>query len=390
MSKKDFYEILGVSKSATEKEIKDAYRKLAIKYHPDRNPDNPEAEAKFKEAAEAYEILGNAEKRQKYDQFGHQAFDGGGFGGFSGGGMNMEDIFRNFGDVFGGDGGSPFDSFFGGSGSRGGGRSRGNRGSSIRVTVRVTLEDVTNGVTKKISIQKKSKCKTCSGSGADSVPNAKESCKKCNGQGVTYRVQNTFLGSFQTQTTCTTCNGEGEVILKPCKTCNGKSVVTDKETVEIKIPAGVEEGMSLSMRGMGNEGEFGAPNGDLIIAIQEEPSEIFVRDGNHIIYNLYLNFAQLALGDSVEVPTVGGKVKMTIKEGTHAGKVLKLSGKGIPDVNGYGRGDQLIIVNCYTPEKLTSEEKQLLEKIKNAPNFSPEGKSRDKHGFFGKVKDLFS
>jgi molecular chaperone DnaJ len=390
MSKKDFYEVLGVSKSASEKEIKDAYRKLAIKYHPDRNPDNPEAEAKFKEAAEAYEILGNAEKRQKYDQYGHQAFDGGGFGGFSGGGMNMEDIFRNFGDVFGGDGGSPFDAFFGGSGGRGGGRSRGNRGSSIRVTVRVTLEDVTNGVTKKISVQKKSKCKTCSGSGADSVPNAKESCKKCNGQGVTYRVQNTFLGSFQTQTTCSTCNGEGEVILKPCKTCNGKSVVTDKETIEIKIPAGVEEGMSLSMRGMGNEGEFGAPNGDLIIAIQEEPSEIFVRDGNHIIYNLYLNFAQLALGDSVEVPTVGGKVKMTIKEGTQAGKVLKLSGKGIPDVNGYGRGDQLIIVNCYTPEKLNSEEKQLLEKIKNAPNFSPEGKSRDKHGFFGKVKDLFS
>jgi molecular chaperone DnaJ len=384
MAKRDFYEVLGVSKSASEKEIKDAYRKLAIKYHPDRNPDNPEAEVKFKEAAEAYEILGNTEKKQKYDQYGHQAFDGGGYGGFSGGGMSMEDIFRNFGDVFGG-GGSPFDAFFGG--NSGGGRS--SRGSSIRVSIKVTLEDVVNGVKKKINVTKKTKCGTCNGSGADQVPNAKEICKSCSGKGVTYKVQNTFLGSFQTQTTCSTCSGEGQVILKPCKTCKGKAVVEGKELVEIDIPSGVQDGMSLSMRGAGNQSESGGQSGDLIIQIIEEPHHDFMRDGNHIIYNLNLNFAQLALGDHIEIPIVGGKVKMTIKQGTQPGKVLKLSGKGVPDINGYGRGDQLIIVNAWVPQQLTKEEKEYMEKLKNSSNFNPDPNNTEK-SFFSKMRDFFA
>lgn len=389
MSKRDYYEVLGVSKGATDKEIKDAYRKLAIKHHPDRNQGDKASEEKFKEAAEAYDILGTPEKKQKYDQFGHQAFDGnGGFGGFSGGGMNMEDIFRNFGDVFGGGGGG-FEGFFGGGRSRGGGAKQ-NRGSSIRITTKLTLEEVAKGVAKKISISRKSACSPCGGSGAADDSNAKESCKKCNGSGVIRKVQSTFLGQFQTEATCPTCDGKGQVILKPCKECNGKSVLTQKETIEINIPAGVQQGMSLSVRGEGNQGEFNGGKGDLIVQIEEQEHPIFIRDEKNIIFNLNINFAKLALGAEVIVPTIDGDVKITIKSGTQAGKILRLSGKGIPDVNGYGKGDQLIVINAFTPQEMTSEEKKAMELLVDSKNFNPDKNSKDKEGFFSKMKDFFN
>lgn len=387
MSKRDYYEILGVSKTATEKEIKDAYRKLAIKYHPDRNQGNKTAEEKFKEAAEAYDVLGNPEKKQRYDQFGHQAFDGnGGFGGGGfGGGMNMEDIFRNFGDVFGGTG---FEGFFGGSSSRGGGRT--NRGSSIRITTKLTLEEIAKGVTKKVSIQRKTNCKSCSGSGASNEANAKESCKRCGGSGVIRKVQSTFLGQFQTESICPTCDGKGEIILKACKECAGKGLTTSKDTIDINIPAGVQQGMSLSLRGEGNSGENGGGRGDLIVQIEEIEHPTFIRDDKNIIYNLNINFAQLALGADVVVPTIDGNVKINIKAGTQAGKILRLNGKGIPDVNGYGKGDQLIVINAWTPQTLTSEEKKAMEGLVNSPNFNPDINSKSKEGFFSKMKDFFS
>ena len=383
MAKRDYYEVLGVSKGATDKEIKDAYRKLAIKYHPDRNPDNKAAEESFKEAAEAYDVLSNPEKKQKYDQFGHQAFDGsggfGGFGGFSGGGMNMEDIFRNFGDVFGGFG----------SGGSGGGRGQRARGSSIRITTKLTLEEISSGVTKKINISRKSNCTSCKGSGTDGSANAIETCKNCKGSGVIRKVQNTFLGQFQTETTCPTCSGRGQFVIKPCKTCDGATVVTNKDTIEIKIPAGVQDGMSLNVRGEGNRGEHGTPSGDLIVAIEEIDHATFIRDDKNIVYNLNINFAKLALGADVIVPTIDGEAKINIKAGTQAGKILRLKGKGIPDINGYGKGDQLIVINAWTPQELNSEEKKALELLVNSSNFNPDKNSKSKEGFFSKMKDFF-
>lgn len=395
MSKRDYYEVLGVSKNATDKEIKDAYRKLAIKFHPDRNQGDKAAEEKFKEAAEAYDVLGNAEKKQRYDQFGHQAFDGnGGFGGGGfGGGMNMEDIFRNFGDIFGG-GGNPFEDFFGGGGfgrgSRGGGNPRQNRGSSIRISTKLTLEEIAKGVTKKISVQRKAECKTCHGSGAADGSGAKETCKRCNGAGVIRKVQSTFLGQFQTEQICPTCDGRGEVILKPCKECHGKSVTQQKETIEINIPAGVQQGMSLNVRGEGNQGEFGGSKGDLIVQIEEQEHPTFIRDEKNIIYNLNINFVKLALGSDVIVPTLDGDVKINIKAGTQAGKILRLNGKGIPDVNGYGKGDQLIVVNAWTPQNLNADEKKAMELLIDSPHFNPDKNIKSKEGFFSKMKDFFS
>lgn len=386
MAKRDYYEVLGVSKGSTDKEIKDAYRKLAIKYHPDRNPDNKAAEESFKEAAEAYDVLSNPDKKQKYDQFGHQAFDGsGGHGGFSGGGMNMDDIFRNFGDVFGGD--SPFESFFGG--GSGGGRSQKSRGSSIRITTKMTLEEIAKGVTKKISVSRKSSCTSCKGSGTDGSPGAMETCKTCKGSGVIRKIQNTFLGQFQTEAPCNTCNGRGQLVIKPCKTCHGSTVISNKDTIEIKIPAGVQNGMSLNVRGEGNRGEHGTPSGDLIVLIEEIDHPTFIRDDKNIVYNLNINFAKLALGADIIIPTIDGEAKINIKAGTQAGKILRLKGKGIPDINGYGKGDQLIVINAWTPQELNAEEKKALELLVNSKNFNPDKNSKSKEGFFSKMKDFF-
>jgi molecular chaperone DnaJ len=377
MSKRDYYDILGVPKTASADEIKKAYRKLAVKYHPDKNPGDKQAEDKFKEAAEAYEILSNPEKKQRYDQFGHAGMGGG--GGY-GGGMNMEDIFDQFGDIFGGFGG------FGG-GSRGGRRTV-NRGTNIRIKVKMTLEEIADGTTKKIKVNKYVGCDTCSGSGAKNGSSG-NTCSTCKGSGQVAQVTNTFLGRMQTVATCPTCNGEGSVITDKCNKCWGDGIVRGEEVLEIKIPAGVEEGMQLSMSGKGNAGPRKGVPGDLIIAIEEEEHEHFRREGSHVVHDLFLNFADAALGTQLEVPTLGGKAKIKIEPGTHAGKLLRLKGKGFPSINDYGRGDQLIRIFIWTPQKLSSEEKSMLEKLKSSPNFQPAEGKKDK-SFFDKMKDMFS
>ncbi len=395
MAKKDFYEILGVAKGATADEVKKAYRKIALKYHPDRNQGDKAAEDKFKEAAEAYEILGDAEKRARYDQYGHAGVSGpGGSGGFQGGGMNMEDIFRNFGDVFNGGGGGgggfdPFESFFGGGGGgRGGQRSRGKRGANLRIKVKMTLKDVAFGAQKTIKVKKHVVCHTCDGSGAKDKSSVGK-CTHCNGQGVVRKVSNTILGQMQTSSTCPYCNGSGEMITKKCTTCNGIGTEYGEETLTIDIPAGVQEGMQLSMSSKGNAGENGGPAGDLIINVEVQNDTELSIDGQNLIYELNLNFADAALGTQVEVPTLEGKAKFKIPAGTQAGKVFRMSGKGLPSVNSYGRGDQLIIAYVYTPQTLNAEEKALLEKIRGASNFQPKPGEKTDRGFFEKVKDFF-
>jgi molecular chaperone DnaJ len=368
MAKRDYYDILGVSKSASADEIKKAYRKLAIKYHPDKNPDDKAAEDKFKEAAEAYEVLSNAEKKQRYDQFGHAGAGQGGFGGGAGN-MNMEDIFSQFGDIFGGGGGSPFDSFFGGGQSSRGGR-RVARGSNLRIKVKLTLEEIAKGVEKKIKVNKQVVCQSCSGSGAKDKSSV-STCRTCGGSGAVRRVTNTILGQMQTTSTCPTCNGEGSEITAKCGTCHGEGLSRGEETISIQIPAGVSEGMQLSMSGKGNAAPRGGVPGDLIILIEEIEHETLKRDGFNIIYDLYISFADAALGASVEVPTIDGKAKLKIDAGTQAGKILRLKGKGIPEVNSYHRGDELIYVNIWTPKALSKEERELVEKLQASPNFKP-------------------
>lgn len=389
MAKRDFYEILGVDKSADDAALKKAYRKLALKYHPDRNPDDKAAEEKFKEAAEAYEILSDADKRARYDRFGHAGVSGNGGGGFGGrGGMTMEDIFAQFGDIFGGaGGGSPFEQFFQGS-RGGGGRARGQRGSNLRIKVKLTLAEIASGVTKKIKVKKQTTCSTCSGSGAKDS-SSKQTCGTCRGSGYVRQVRNTFLGQMQTTTTCPTCQGAGEVVTASCSTCKGDGRVYGEETIEIDIPAGVSEGMQLSMSGKGNAGKKGGPAGDLLINIEEIPHESLQRDGLNVIYELFVNFADAALGTSVEVPTINGRVKIKVPAGTQAGKIFRLKGKGVPSVQSYEHGDQLIHVNVWTPKKLTSEEREILEKMRNMPNFKPEP-GKGERGFFDKMRDYFS
>lgn len=385
MAKRDYYDVLGVSKSASADEIKKAYRKLALKYHPDKNPDDKEAEEKFKEAAEAYEVLSDAEKKQRYDQFGHAGMGGaGGFGGggFGGGGMSMDDIFDQFGDIFGGFG-------FGGQRGGGGGRRRAvNRGTNIRIKVKLTLEEVAEGVTKKIKVNKYVPCDTCHGTGSKGGKTT--TCSTCKGTGQVTQVTNTFLGRMQTVTTCPTCQGEGSTVADKCTKCWGDGIVRGEEVMEVKIPAGVEEGMQLSMSGKGNAGPRNGLPGDLLIVIEEEEHEHFRRDGQNIIYDLYLNFADAALGAQVEVPTLNGKAKIKIDAGTQAGKILRLKGKGLPHIQEYGKGDLLIQVNIWTPQKLSSEEKQLLEKLKNSSNFNPTPGRKDKSSFFDKMKEYFN
>ncbi|MBK6664660.1 MAG: molecular chaperone DnaJ [Saprospiraceae bacterium] len=385
MMKRDYYEILGVDKNADEGTIKKAYRKVAMQYHPDRNPGDKAAEDKFKEAAEAYEILSDANKKARYDRYGHAGVENMG-GGFSGGGMNMDDIFQHFGDIFG-DGGSPFESFFGNQG----GRSRtssGQKGSNLRIKVSLTLEEIESGVTKKIKVKKQVSCKTCNGSGAKDR-NSVSTCGTCHGSGYVRQVKNTFLGQMQTTVVCPKCNGSGKSITAACGTCRGDGRTMDEELIEIEIPAGVQEGMQLSMRGKGNVGQAGGPAGDLLINIEEKPHEQFSRDGMNVIYDLFLNFADASLGTNSEVPTLSGNVKVKIPAGTQAGKIFRLKGKGLPSLQQYGKGDQLINVNIWTPKVLTAEETEILERMRNMPNFNPRPNSGEK-GFFERMKEYFN
>jgi molecular chaperone DnaJ len=381
MSKRDYYEILEVSKSANTEEIKKAYRKKALKFHPDKHPGDKEAEDKFKEAAEAYEVLGNADKRQRYDQFGHAGVGGAsGSGGFGGGGMTMDDIFSHFGDIFGG-GFSGFGGGFGGS-SRG---QRVNKGSNLRVKVKLTLKEVANGVEKKIKVKKYVSCQHCSSTGAENGT-AYSTCSTCGGSGQVTRVANTILGQMQTRSACPSCGGEGKTITKKCAHCNGDGVLRTEEVVSINIPAGVEEGMQLSVSGKGNAARRGGINGDLLVLIEEEKHPELVRDGSDLIFNLQLSIPDAILGAPTEIPTVEGKVKVKIEPGTQPGKILRLKGKGLPAVNSYHRGDLLVRVNVWIPSDVTKEEKKSMEKMKESDSFTPH---KEQNGFFSKMKDIF-
>lgn len=388
MAKRDYYEVLGVSKNADEGALKKAYRKLAMKYHPDRNPDDKEAEEKFKEAAEAYDVLSDPDKKARYDRFGHAGVNGqaGGFGG-AGGGMTMEDIFSQFGDMFGGaEGGAFGGGFFGGGGARR--QARGERGSNLRIKVPLTLEEIAKGVTKKLKVKRQVVCDLCGGTGAKDSSSI-ETCRTCNGSGVVRQVRSTFLGQMATTTTCPTCQGTGKQISANCPKCRGEGRVYESDTIEIPIPAGVEEGIQLSMRGKGNAGRRGGPAGDLLINIEEKPHETLQRDGQKIVYDLFLNFADAALGTSVEVPTIDGPVRIKVPAGTQSGKIFRLRNKGLPTVQGRGRGDQLIHVNVFTPKKITKDETALLEKLRDSENFRPPTKRGEK-GFFERMKEYFN
>ena len=387
MEKRDYYEVLGVEKNATADEIKKAYRKKAIQYHPDRNPGDKEAEEKFKEAAEAYDVLSNPDKRARYDQFGHAgmsgaAGNGGPFGGF-GGGMSMDDIFSMFGDIFGGHGGFGGFSGFGGGG---GAQQRRYRGSDLRVKVKLTLKEISTGVEKKFKLKKYVPCPHCHGSGAEGDGGV-ETCPTCKGTGSVIRNQQTILGTMQTRTTCPTCGGEGHIIKNKCKECGGEGIVYGEEIVTVKIPKGVAEGMQLSMSGKGNAGKHNGVPGDLLILVEEEPDKELIRDENDLIYNLLLSFPAAALGGTVEIPTIDGKVKVKIEPGTQPGKVLRLRNKGLPSVNGYGTGDLLVNVSVYVPETLSKDEKKVLEEMKESDNFQPNASIKEK--IFKKFRNLF-
>ena len=368
MSKKDYYETLNLSKSASESEIKKAYRKLAIKFHPDKNKGDKNAEQKFKEAAEAYEVLSNPQKRQQYDQFGHSAFSGG--QGFSGGGMSMDDIFDHFGDVFG-------SSFGGGFGGRRGGQ-RVRKGSNLRVKLRLSLEDIVNGVQKKIKVQK-----LVAASGVEF-----STCSSCNGSGQVTRVTNTILGAMQTSSTCPNCKGSGQMISKRPSGVDASGLEKKETIIEIEIPAGVEEGMQLSMQGKGNEAPGGGVPGDLIVAIEEIEHEHLVRNGTDLLYQLGITFGDAVMGKTVEIPMVSGKAKIKVPAGTQSGKNLRLRSKGIPDVNGYGRGDMIVNIQVFTPQKISKEEKEILLKLNESDNFKP--KHNQTKSFFDRMKNRFS
>ena len=386
MAKRDYYEVLGVDKSASADEIKKAYRKKAIQYHPDKNPGDKEAEEKFKEAAEAYEVLSNPDKRARYDQFGHEGLNGaGGFGGgYSGGGMSMDDIFSMFGDIFGGHGG------FGGFGGFGRGASQSGqrkfRGSDLRVKVKLSLKDIANGTTKKFKLKKYVPCSHCHGTGAEGNSGT-ETCPTCKGSGHILRTQQSIFGMMQTQSVCPQCNGEGRIIKNKCKECGGEGIVYGEEVVEVKIPAGVAEGMQLSMNGKGNAGRHNGINGDLLIQIEEEPHPELIRDENDLIYNLLLSIPTATLGGTAEIPTIDGHAKVKIEPGTQPGKVLRLRGKGLPSVNGYGTGDLLVNVSVYIPETLSRDEKNQMEKLQESPNFKPNPSIKEK--IFRKFKNFF-
>lgn len=383
-NKRDFYEILGVAKTATQEEIKKAYRKVAMQFHPDKNPGDKAAEEKFKEAAEAYEILSDADKRAQYDRFGHNAFGQGkgGGGGFHGG-MNMNDIFSQFGDIFGGEGG--FGSFFG---NPGGGSGQANRGSNLRVKIKMNFEEMAKGANKTIKIKKYVKCNSCSGTGAKDK-NSVQTCSTCKGSGQVRKVQHTFLGQMQTVTTCSTCGGDGTTITAKCNSCKGEGRVFGEETINIDIPAGVHDGMQLSISNKGNAGERGGRHGDIIVVVEEEQHPQLQRDGLNVAFELHISFPEAVFGTQVEVPTIDGRAKIKIPPGTQSGKIFRLKGKGFPQINSYEKGDQLIHVNIWTPENVSSEEKNMLEKLAKSDNFKPKPERSEK-SFFDKVREMFS
>lgn len=387
MAKRDYYEILGVSKSASADEIKKAYRKVAMQSHPDRNPGDKQAEENFKEAAEAYEVLSDQEKKAQYDRYGHAGMAGGrGSGG--GQGMNMDDIFSQFGDIFGDD---IFGSFFGGGGGggrqRSGGRSRGTRGSNLRIKLKMNFEEIAKGASKTVKVKKYTGCTSCGGSGAKDK-GAVQSCGTCGGSGQVRKVTNTFLGQMQTVGTCTTCNGEGSTITSKCTSCKGEGRVYTEETISIDIPAGVQDGMQLSLSGKGNVGERGGASGDLIVLIEEESHPDLQRDNLNVIFDMHISFTDAVFGASLEVPTIDGRAKIKIPPGTQSGKIFRLKGKGFPAINSYEKGDQLIHVNVWTPQELSAEEKSMMEKLAASKNFQPHPEKNEK-SFFSKMKEMF-
>ena len=372
MAKRDYYEVLGVSKYASSGEIKKAYRKKALKFHPDKNPGDAEAEANFKEAAEAYEVLSNADKKARYDQFGHQAFEG---GGFSGGGMNMDDIFSQFGDIFGGAfGGGGFSGFGGGFGGQ-----RTVKGSNLRIRVTLDLEEIANGVEKKIKVKRK----------VQAPGTTYKTCPTCNGAGQVTRVTNTILGRMQTASACPTCGGAGQSIDKKPSDADAQGLKVSEETVSVKIPAGVVEGMQLKVTGKGNEAPGNGISGDLLVVIEEKEHSTLKREGDNLHYDMYISLPDAVLGTSKEIDTVTGKVRIKVDAGVQSGKILRLRGKGIPSVNGYGSGDLLVHVNVWTPKTLSKQQKEFFEAMRDDEHFDPKPESSDK-SFFEKVKDMFS
>jgi molecular chaperone DnaJ len=378
MTKRDYYEILGVAKSASKEEIKKAYRKVAMQYHPDRNPDNKQAEEKFKEAAEAYEILSDDDKRARYDRYGHAGVSGAsGGGGFSGGGMSMEDIFSQFGDIFGGMGG------FGQSSNR----KHVNKGETLRVKVKLSLKEIMYGAEKKIKVKKYVSCSHCTGTGAKNGT-SHSACNTCHGTGFVTRVQNTILGQMQTRSTCPACGGDGKTITQKCEHCYGEGIVQGEEVISVNVPAGVAAGMQMNVSGKGSAARRGGVNGDLHVLFEEEDHPELVRDEENLLYNLFITIPDAILGTSVEIPTVDSSVKIKIAPGTQAGKLLRLRGKGLPSYGSYGKGDILVRVNVWIPKTLTKDEKKIIEKLVDSPSFKPTPDNEEK-SFFDKVKDMF-
>lgn len=378
MAKRDYYEVLGVDKSASANDIKKAYRKLAIQYHPDKNPGDKEAEEKFKEAAEAYSVLSDPDKKARYDQFGHAGLGGAAGGGFSGAGMDMNDIFSMFGDIFGGGG-------FGGFSGRGSSQPMKNRGADLRVKVRMNLQEISSGITKKFKLKKYVPCPHCNGSGAEG--DAYETCPDCKGTGRVIRTQQSFFGMMRSEVPCPRCSGEGKIIKNRCSHCGGDGIVMGEEVVEVNIPAGVHDGMQLSMRGKGNAGKRNGIAGDLLILVEEEAHPTLTRDDNDLIYNLLLDIPTAILGGHAEVPTIDGKAKITIEPGTQPNKVMRLRGKGLPSLNGYGRGDIIVNISIYIPETLSKEEKKAFENFRKSDNFMPSDSIKEK--IFRRFKNFF-
>ena len=389
MSKRDYYEVLGVSRGATQDEIKKAYRQMALKYHPDRNPGNKESEEKFKEAAEAYDVLGEAQKRERYNQFGHEGMRGTSTRDFH----DINDVFSQFGDIFGGSfSGSIFDEVFGDArGRRRGGSHAGTPGSDLRMKLPLTLEEIAAGTEKKIKLKRLKRCDTCTGSGAKQG-SGKDTCTQCGGTGELRQVSRSMFGQFVNITTCPTCGGEGRIIRNPCLVCGGEGRLHGEATIKVNVPAGVAEGNYIPLQGQGNAGRRGGPPGDLMVEIEQEPHPYFTRNGDDLIYDLLISFPTAALGGDVEIPTLTSKAKLSIDPGTPAGRMLRMRGRGIPHLNGHGSGDQLVRINIWVPQRLNSKEKELLRELMKSEHINPteEDRKSASKGFFDKVRDAFS